>query len=191
MKCRSENAKLRKLPYACNQCGELRVLLGKKRICQKCTHKNYYSIKGKEISEKSSKWQREKTRINLGLPLDHPRLIGEFGMGHLSKKDGYRYLNKVGHPNASDRNDKKFRARISEHRFVMSEHLGRPLRKGESVHHKNGIRDDNRIENLELWHKGQPNGGRLDDKIKWAKEFLEEYGYTVLDRNDNDKHGSN
>lgn len=73
---------------------------------------------------------------------------------------GYVYLTLPG-----DR-----RRKVLEHRFVMEQHLGRYLWPWENVHHKNGIRDDNRIENLELWAKAQPAGQRVEDLVAFIVE---------------------
>ncbi len=61
---------------------------------------------------------------------------------------------------------------VFEHILVMEEILGRYLVPGESVHHRNGVRDDNRPQNLELWTRPQPTGIRVSDAIAWAHEIL-------------------
>lgn len=64
---------------------------------------------------------------------------------------------------------------VLEHRYVMENALGRPLQSHEDIHHINGDRKDNRLENLEIWSHSQPRGQRVSDKVSWAKEILSLY----------------
>jgi hypothetical protein len=128
--------------------------------------KDIYKIKR---NEEARIRKRKELGIDVTTPLYKTRTSSEY-----KNKDGYIILSRRGH-NSSRKN-----GAISQHRFIMSEHLKTPLKIYETVHHKNGIKDDNRVENLELWHRGQPAGQRLEDKIKWAIEFLEEYGYKFI-----------
>jgi transposase len=65
---------------------------------------------------------------------------------------------------------------VSEHRLVMARFLGRPLLPDEEPHHKNGVRSDNRIKNLELASSSHPRGQRVTDLVEWAHEILDRYG---------------
>lgn len=65
---------------------------------------------------------------------------------------------------------------VYQHRAVMAEKLGRNLLPGENVHHINGQKADNSLENLELWVTMQPPGRRPEDFVKFAREILERYG---------------
>jgi hypothetical protein len=91
--------------------------------------------------------------------------------GHLHKGSGYRMVSG-GSREAGVR---------MEHHVVMERLIGRPLRKDETVHHRNGIRTDNRPENLELWSGRHGKGHRVSDQIEFAKETLKIYGEGPFD----------
>ena len=94
---------------------------------------------------------------------------GAWKGGKTIDSSGYVLVLDPEHPNS---NKKGY---VREHMKVMSKHLNRPILKTESIHHKNGNRKDNRLENLELWNKAQPFGQRIEDKIFYAWEIINTY----------------
>ncbi|MFN8050775.1 MAG: HNH endonuclease [Acidimicrobiales bacterium] len=95
---------------------------------------------------------------------------GNWRGGTTYHKSGYVMRRARGHPRARDKSPYVF-----EHVLVMEASLGRFLHADESVHHLNGVKDDNRLENLELWVRPQPTGIRATDAVAWAREILARY----------------
>ena len=95
--------------------------------------------------------------------------------GKYYNKKGYIMIRCSNHPRANAQGGYVF-----EHILVMEDTLERYLESGENVHHKNGIKDDNRPENLELWTRPQPTGIRAKDAVAWAQEILELYAPELL-----------
>lgn len=90
---------------------------------------------------------------------------------------GYLMIKMPDHPRA------RTVGYVFEHILVMEDLLGRYLLPDESVHHRNGVKDDNRPENLELWVRPQPSGIRVDDAVAWAREILDRYGDSATSNN--------
>ena len=92
----------------------------------------------------------------------HIVLRDKYHKGYITKRAGYILLQRRGHPLADSK------GYVAEHRLVMEQHLKRFLEKGEIVHHKNGIKDDNRTENLFLTSKSSHI--KLHPHPRWGRK---------------------
>lgn len=102
----------------------------------------------------------------------NPLFESEWSKKRNKKKvvDGYVHIYVGKHPMANRS------GRVPEHRYVVSQQLGRNLEKFETVHHKNGDKTDNRPENLELWCGNHQPGQRVEELVEWAEKILKLYG---------------
>lgn len=149
----------------CLECGkEYRSRGGNKR-CPMC---KYYEMKkpcpscGVLIHPKSKTCLKCSAIVRRGA--DHPAWRGGKTM-----INGYVLTSAPDHPRVRS-------GYVLEHIIVMEKKLGRYLLSGENIHHLNGVKNDNRLENLELWVKSQPAGQRVEDLVKWAHGIIDRYG---------------
>lgn len=112
-----------------------------------------------------------KRRKTLGIP-PYRKHSGRKRLETMKGETGYVLTREVPNEHRDMCNSSGY---VFQHRLVMAQHLGRSLAKDEFVHHRNGIRDDNRIENLELWTRSHPDGQRVEDVLDWCVEFIERY----------------
>ena len=154
----------------CSHCHRIGLLILNKtyQLCGTCSRKE--KEKDPQKKEIRRRLIRESARRQRGTDLNAPIRRSK---GWWKTSQGYILIFKPKHPNAD------VNGCVFQHIYVMSEYLKRPIKKGESIHHINGQRDDNNIENLEIWNRSHPPGQRLNEKIQWAKAFLEEYGFVV------------
>jgi hypothetical protein len=130
-----------------------KIYLFREKICDMC-HENFLPWR------KSAKYCSDKCRSEY--------FSGENGAtwkgGKTTNKQGYVMVLKKEHPHAVAPN-----FRISEHRLQMEKKLGRYLKKEEHVHHLNGIKNDNRIENLVLITKSEHSSIHMEERWKNPK----------------------
>lgn len=149
------------------------------RVCQECGrtfrpssgHLRCPACRSKILCECGNTKQKDSVTCASCYRPPRGELNGYWRGGRTRHKAGYTMVRVSDHPRATTGGGHY----VFEHILVMEDLLGRYLLPDETVHHLNGIRDDNRPENLELWVKPQPSGIRVADAVAWAHEVLDRY----------------
>ena len=151
---------------ACSECGKKRwvmLSLYKKRdgkvMCPPC-------IGRRTVNQNNLKWWNEgkhKENCKCARCSDQRGKNSPTWNGGISYQGGYKTIKIYEDDPMFSMTDS--RGYVMEHRYFIANKLGRPLFKQETVHHINGIKDDNRIENLELWFSNHGHGQRVKDLL--------------------------
>lgn len=158
----------------CSACGRSFVPSSRHKKCPACRSRDFCAC---------GHPKQVKSRVCWDCRDDRGELNGNWKGGRVRHHAGYVMVTAPGHPRAPSGNGYVF-----EHILVMEEVLGRYMLPGETVHHRNGVRDDNRAENLELWIRPQPAGIRVSDALAWAREILRRYeGLAHLQQSSDDE----
>lgn len=113
-------------------------------------------------------YNRKRQKQDMDAPVEMPKKY-DVSRDRRVLESGYAQVKVPGHFGKPVGNSRNW---YDEHRYVMECHLGRQLHGIENVHHKNGVKDDNRLENLEMWASYQPAGQRALD---WADHIIALY----------------
>lgn len=100
-----------------------------------------------------------------GIPLDLTNLIGPRGSGHI-RESGYKVISVKGNSKL-------------EHRHVFEQYYKIKLTEKESIHHIDGNKLNNSIENLQLWPSSHPSGQRVEDLYEFALGIIKRYEHVV------------
>lgn len=151
--CREAERKGRKVrPRAvigiCSRCDRERLLIDGK--CPRCRD---LETRG-HLPQRSPEWRQRIADSQRG-EKNHA-----YRGGRIIDKHGYVWVLAAGDPIAEAMLTSSSKGYVQEHRLAVARLLGRPLRRGETVHHINGERDDNRLENLQL-RQGQHGPGQV------------------------------
>ena len=146
-----------------------------RRTCIHCAEERWVKVnharKSARVNRLTGYCQKCSGHRNAGIP----RRGEVYRGGRIINHQGYVLVLSPEHPNRNAIGS----GYVPEHRLVMESILGRYLHSSENVHHKNGNRQDNRPENLELWSTAQPSGQRIADLVAFAQEILADYGPLV------------
>jgi len=152
--------------------GMLKIISINKTVHTGNRYRDYYICKcdcGKECVKSYhyllSKYDCKKSCGCFASERNRTKFLGSL---HPAYKGGYK--GKKGYIEISVNGKKGL-----EHRIVYENHYGIKLLPHQTVHHINGNRTDNRIENLELWDTSQPSGQRVEDKIEYYFKLVNEY----------------